>query len=158
MAHTLLSASLVIGLLASFGGPGAAPAKAATPYAKACNHYENRARFRPRGQGDFIAFLADSCSAARRSLVDGASGAAEAARFLDRVTDLFETVSAMNFARVYGDTTNPYAKPLATHGEFVPLARVTEVGEYLIAHRMGLINAFDAWAEVSPEKTLALGQ
>jgi len=135
--------------------PPATAADDRSSYAKACHHYENRARFRVRGTGDFIATLADSCVAARRSLGHGPTEAVAAVAFLDRVVELFDTVSRMNFERVYGETTNPFAKPLAAHGEFVPLGRVTETGEFLIAHRMGLISAYDSWRDVAGEVALA---
>ncbi|MEM9044915.1 MAG: hypothetical protein AAGC81_09470 [Pseudomonadota bacterium] len=117
-----------------------------------CNHYQNRARFLPRkGNIAFVTLLAEACSAAEFSLENGKEPERLAAEwFLSKVVLLRDTLVEMNMERVYGKTKNPWARPVTADGKnieahAVQLRRVNEWGEYLIAHRMGVFSAYDAW-------------
>lgn len=127
--------------------------KEASVVAKTCHYYENRARFRERGAGDFLVFLSNACEVARSAMRAGSEAAPAAAEFLTRLVAFRETIMAMNRERVFGRTSDPRAKPLQATGEFVPIGQVSETGEFLIAHRMGLLRAFDLWAARTPDVT-----
>ncbi|MEM7179030.1 MAG: hypothetical protein AAGD47_08525 [Pseudomonadota bacterium] len=127
-----------------------------------CNHYQNRARFLPReGEIEFVVLLADACTAAEVSLQSKNETERGAAReFLEKVVLLRDTIVDMNMRRVYGDTQNPWAKPLMAHrdgslGRSVQMARVGKWGEFLIAHRMGLFSAYDAWLDSGADFSIA---
>lgn len=141
-AATVLAAGLATD--ASSGGAGPADGPAA-----ACNHYENRARFRPRhGDRDFVTRLADSCPAALAAANGSDPGQREAAkRLLAGIAELHRIIVAMTVdrslaARLPG---NDFAS--GPGGSLVTLPRVTETGEFLIAHRIGVVSALDAWTE-----------
>ena len=119
-----------------------------------CNHYQNRARFLPRtGNIAFVTLLAEACSAAEHSLEHGTETEQVAAEwFLAKVVLLRDTIVEMNMERVYGKTKNPWARPMTADGKdneahTVQLRRVSEWGEFLIAHRMGLFSAYDAYLQ-----------
>lgn len=135
-------------------GLGLAPAEVAS----ACNYYDNRARFLPRrGRVGFIALLAEGCVAARRSLAEGGRAErAAAARFLDRIVRLRDVVIGINMSRVYGASFGPRSLPRTGNGHFVSLGGVSETGEYLIAHQLGLMQALENWRGRAPHFSLAL--
>lgn len=127
-----------------------------------CNHYENRARFLPRtGDIAFEVLIAEMCGAAETSLKSTNAVERQAAQdLLERVLELRDTIIDMNMHRVYGDQTSPFARPVIADGRANgprggAFARVSSVGEYLIAHRMGLFTAFDAWLDTGPQFSLA---
>lgn len=136
------------------------PASAAsdTLYDATCRTFENRARFRPRAETvDFIVLLAEACGAARRSMASGDHGdRALAEAFLNRLVLFRDTVIAINMERLFGRGAGPFDKPLISGGRQTVFAGVSETGEFLIAHRMGLLDAFDRWRETAPDFTLAL--
>ena len=127
--------------------------------AKTCDHYDNRARFKPRGAGASLeAVFADSCNAALRSLVVSLDTnpyeARRAADFLDRLHTLRTTIIAMNTERIFGPNPAPRAKPIspATYGVSTMVKRsqtVTAAGEYLIAREMGVWAAYRDWARTA---------
>lgn len=121
-----------------------------------CNHYDNRARFLPREEPvDYVVLLAEACRAAEASLDSDVYGERLAAEyFLKRVLRLRNTIIAMNMRRVFGDQTSPYAKPRTEQGEaaFKP---VSPAGEFLIAHRMGVFDAYDAWLDSGAQFSIA---
>lgn len=126
-------------------------------FAKSCNHYENRARFLPRAQPvDFVVLLAEACSAARISLDGTSTERMAAADFLSRLVALNTEITAINVARVFGPEAEPASKPMRRGGLLRPIGNVSATGEFLIAHRMGLLSAFDRWRETSPDFPLAL--
>lgn len=127
-----------------------------------CNHYQNRARFLSReGEVELVVLLADACTAAKTSLQSTSEAERKTARdFLEKVVLLRDTIVDMNMRRVYGDTQNPWAKPLKANrdgslGRSVQMARVGKWGEFLIAHRMGLFSAYDAWLDSGANFSLA---
>lgn len=127
-------------------------------FAKACNHYVNRARFKERtGHVEFVTTMADSCEQAIVSLSSG--GLTErrtAIVFLSRLLELRDTVIDMNMVRVFGETYTPYTRiTYGTSGRTESVRKVSESGEYLIAHRMGLLAAFEAWLDSDPAMALA---
>lgn len=124
---------------------------------KVCHHYENRARFMPRGADqDFIATLADGCQVALNSLNDRSTGQRrKAISFLMRLTKLRDTVIDMNMTRVFGKTYTAVTRiPNARNSRTGEVGHVTAYGEFLIAHRMGLIDAYNAWVDSEPSTTL----
>jgi hypothetical protein len=87
----------------------------------------------------FPAVLAGACRGALVELDAGPrSHRIAAARLLLRLTRLQETVSEMNADR-------------AARGA----APVTATGEYLIAHRIGVVSALDVWLDSAPGFSLA---
>ena len=131
----------------------AAEAQSAAPHAETCRHYVNRARFMPRtGPVDFVVALAEGCRAARGSLASGeAEERAAAARFLSALSRLRATVIAMNMEMLSGERR-------AAPGGQTRLRAVRSVsrsGEFLIAHRMGLLRDFDRWRALAPGFSLA---
>ncbi|MEM8792079.1 MAG: hypothetical protein AAGE80_10705 [Pseudomonadota bacterium] len=122
-----------------------------------CNHYENRARFLSReGEIAFVTLMAEACAAAEVSLgSDSASERKTARRFLHRVLELRDTIIDMNMERVYGETDNPFAKPKVAEGDASEFTRVTDTGEFLIAHRMGVMSAYQAWLDSGASFSIA---
>lgn len=110
-------------------------------YAETCAYYEARAKgarkYRP---GEFVAFLGDVCAAAQSSLDEGSPPQrARAAQLLTRLVKLRHTINQINDER----------------STSTRLSRVTPAGEFLIAHRMGLMVAFDAWLDSGADFSLA---
>ena len=122
-----------------------------------CNHYENRARFMSReGRIEFVVMLAEACVAAEKSLDSDVYGERLAAEyFLKRVLRLRNTVIDINMRRVYGSQTSPWARPITPDGQLEPVRRVSNAGEYLIAHRMGLFNAYQDWLDSGASFSIA---
>jgi len=138
----VLAFALAIGLL---GGSGISDHRDEewVRYSTACEFY--RARSGPTDTQEqqetleFSAFLAKDCAAAMVSLDTGTpmqSGRAEL--LLSRIALLRETVEAMN-----ADRAQARRHP------------VTPTGEFLIAHRMGLLIIFEAWLGTGVEVSLA---
>jgi len=126
--------------------------------AETCRHYANRARFLRRGGPvDFIVLLAEGCAAAERSLAAPDPRERAAARhLLDRLAALRATVIEMNMHLVYGEPGLRRTRSLSGSGWMGPIRSVSRSGEYLIAHRMGLIAAFETWRRQAPGFALAL--
>ncbi|MBY8975312.1 hypothetical protein KHP62_05815 [Rhodobacteraceae bacterium NNCM2] len=125
-----------------------------------CNHYQNRARFLSReGDIEFVVLLAEACSAAEKSLDSRREAERLAAMdFLEKVVALRDTLVDMNMRRVYGDTENPWAKPVFNDyhgGRTIEISRVGKWGEFLIAHRMGVFSAYDAWLDSGTDFSIA---
>jgi hypothetical protein len=115
----------------------------------ACAYYKQRA-----GSGAahtpvrLEAMLSDSCVVAMRSL----RGYSEeervaAAVYLTRIAELHQVVAEMNARR-------GTAGPAPGIGAEVP-GQVTPTGEFLIAHRIGVIRAFEAWLDTGADFSLA---
>ncbi|MEO0625146.1 MAG: hypothetical protein AAF183_23595 [Pseudomonadota bacterium] len=160
--HIRLSAVIAILLVAAVSGDGYAPplsSEARASYAKACTTYENRARFLQREERrSFIGVMADGCLAAQQSL-DAKSGGERmsAVAYLDRLVTFRDTVISINMDRLYGANASPFARPVSGTGTLRPLGEVSEAGEFLIAHRMGLLDAFDTWRAQAPAEAFAQG-
>lgn len=139
------STMLAAGLAADAAAGGAAPTEAQVA---ACNHYENRARFRPRhGERDFVTRLADSCHAALAATNGADPGQREAAeRLLAGIVELHGIIVAMTVERNLA--TRIPGTDAASGRSLVTLPRVTDTGEFLIAHRIGVVNALDGWTEI----------
>ena len=128
-------------------------------YARACATYANRARFLPRGENaDFTVMMADGCLAAQATLAEGsAAQRGAAARYLARLLELRDTVVAINMDRVYGRERTRVSRPRTASGQLLAFQSVSGAGEFLIAHRMGLIEAYRLWRARAPEFALAAG-
>jgi hypothetical protein len=142
-------------------------------FEETCNYYIARSgpirRGGPGGPGAFLNFLADACRAAQNSL-DSRSPKeqARAALLLSRITLLHETIDRMNAERTIRaaareaellNMRGPDGAELSENTRkmmrSVMLTRVTPAGEFLIAHRMGLMIAFQAWLDSGGNFTLA---
>ena len=117
----------------------------------ACEYYRRRGGSQPRREPvAFAGFLTEACTAARQSLEsDSPHQSAAALQLLRRIALLHQTIREMNAAR-----------ELAVEGKvgierMRSLTRVTPTGEFLIAHRLGLMSAFDAWLDTGAEFSLA---
>lgn len=109
--------------------------------AEACSYYEARAAA-ARGTGEFVLFLAEACARAEDLLESGTpEQRGRSALLLDRIAGLRRTVAQMNVARA---TENAYG--------YVP---VSPSGEFLIAHRMGVLLAFDDWLDTGVQFSVA---
>ena len=104
-------------------------------FAAACDYYESRAGAeRGAPAGEFTGFLAEACGRAEALLETGTpEQRAHSALLLHRITELRRTIAAMNVERA------------SVHAAgYVP---VSPSGEFLIAHRLGVFRAFDAWVD-----------
>ncbi len=119
-------------------------------FSQTCEHYRVRAGANPvlRGTaGDFVVFLAGACGAAEVSLDTGTDRQRDrAALLLSRIALLRKTVGLMNAER--------WGRGTAAERAAMP-SPVTPSGEFLIAHRMGLMTAFDAWLDSGVDFSLA---
>ena len=119
-------------------------------FSDACEHYRVRAGTgsAPRGgPGDFVVFLAGTCAAAEVSLDSGTRKQRKrAALLLSRIALLRETVGLMNAGR--------WERTAGADRAAMP-SPVTPSGEFLIAHRMGLMAAYDAWLDSGVDFSLA---
>jgi len=123
-------------------------------FSDACKYYQARSGPRRRaGSGEFVVFLADACVAAKVSLADGTpEQQARAALLLSRIAMLHETIDQINSER---DRRAVAEANASGRNGAILLSRVTPTGEFLIAHRMGLMIAFDAWLDSGAEFSLA---
>ena len=117
-------------------------------FADTCEHYQARAGPARHGAaGDFVVFLAGTCGAAEISLDTGTrKQRARAALLLSRIALLRETVGLMNAGR--------WERAAGADRAAMP-SPVTPSGEFLIAHRMGLMAAYDAWLDSGVDFSLA---
>lgn len=156
--------ALIFIAFASIAGAGDSPVLGLTPeqqvqVGKVCKHYDNRARFKARGaEQEFVVTLADGCQSAKRSMSTGTTEQRlTAIRFLTQLVVLRDTVIDMNMERVFGKTYSRYTRiPYANSGRTEAVRQVSALGEFLIAHRMGLIDAYNAWVDADPQKTVAM--
>lgn len=108
-------------------------------FAAACEQIRGAAGEPVPGGTGFRGRLAAACEAARSELDAGEpTRRIAAARLLVRIARLSETVGAMNAER-------------GARGG----ASVTDTGEFLIAHRLGVVNALDRWVHSGAELSLA---
>lgn len=118
-------------------------------FANACDYYHARAQAVPDERaGAFVGFLSEACVAAESLIATGTpEQRARSALLLSRIVLLRRTVADMNARRAAGaaDRTD-----LATG--YVP---VNPFGEFLIAHRLGVLLAFDAWVDTGAQFSLA---
>ena len=112
---------------------------------ESCEYYQTRAgSARHSATGKFAVFLAGICAAAEVALDSGTrKQQGRSALLLSRITLLRETVGLMNAERWARATGAAMPSP------------VTPSGEFLIAHRMGLMNAYDAWLDSGVDFSLA---
>ena len=117
--------------------------------AEACEYYAARAEGARGRQGEFVVFLSNACDAAEKLLDSGsAKQQARSALLLTRIALLHQTVAGMNTERQQALAAKPY---MPTTG-YVP---VTPSGEFLIAHRLGVLLAFDAWLDTGAQFSVA---
>ena len=148
----------VVGVVEAVGERYQTVARAAerAAFSETCEHYRARVRAGPARRamtGDFVVFLAGTCGAAEVSLETGTRNQkARAALLLSRIVLLRETVGRMNAERA----ARAAARANPSGGAGLPtLYRVTPSGEFLIAHRMGLMIAYDAWLDTGVDFSLA---
>ena len=111
-------------------------------YEKTCRHYQNRTAFEARGgQLSFPAVLADSCRAALEALERAPGDYAEARAYLVRLTELKGAVVELQL-RGYR-AARPTSQRLERYSRSI--ASISEAGEYLIARRIGVIEALNDW-------------
>ncbi|HUF88103.1 MAG TPA: hypothetical protein VMM59_12035 [Thermohalobaculum sp.] len=118
--------------------------------AEACTYYQARAAAaRQTRPGEFVVFLADTCSAAEALLEAGtAEQRQRSAVLLWRISELRRTVAQMDRARALRRAERGF-DGLPSH---LP---VSPSGEFLIAHRMGVMTAFDLWLETGVQFSIA---
>ena len=126
-------------------------------FLQTCDYYQTRngqaqaGPARRSATGEFVVFLADICAAAQASLDTGTGKQrARAAVLLSRIARLRETIGQMNsdrWARAAGAGAG-------VNGVAMP-SPVTPSGAFLIAHRLGLMTAFDAWLDSGVDFSLA---
>ncbi len=108
-------------------------------FSTACGEYHTTTGEMAEGAAAFGAQLAAACDAAWAQLDTGQRPRRiAAARLLARIARLQETVSAMNADR-------------SARGG----APVTGTGEFLIAHRLGVVNAVEQWLDTGAGISLA---
>jgi hypothetical protein len=117
----------------------------------ACQYYGRRSELEAgRRAVSFAGFLSKTCDEARMSLYAGARAESEAAKLLlTRIALLHQTVFEMNAARMAA------VADMTGDARMQALSRVTPSGEFLIAHRMGVMRAFDAWLDSGADFSLA---
>lgn len=132
-------------------------------YENACNHYVNRARFLPRDVSPkLVVTLADSCLPALAVLrvedPDVHRLYHEAAEnYLRHLLLLRDTVVDMNMERAFGKTYSRWTRMKSRRDDRTQaVPKVSEAGEYLIAYRMGLFDAYQAWLDTTPIVAFAL--
>lgn len=112
-------------------------------FEEACTYYEARAAAaRVTRPDEFVVFLAEACAVADVLLESGTpEQRGHSALLLARIADLRRTVARMNAARAMNGA-----------GIYVP---VSPSGEFLIAHRLGVLVAFDAWLDSGVQFSIA---
>lgn len=160
--------TVLFGPIAAFAGSAPKDAFRVVPQSvlETCWHYENRARFKPRDAfADFDVVLADSCGEALRDVyvrLDTTPYAQKRARhFLTQLGVMKELIITMNMERTFGADYGPRSFPSkhsiegfvahASHGR-----PISKTGEYLIAHRIGVVAAYRAWASATGFQSAAL--
>ena len=131
-----------------------------TAFSDTCRYYQARAKSARRASpGAFVVFLADTCAAAEYSLDNGTRSQKDrSALLLSRIMLLHETVARMNTERtisaaaqiaatlntsVASGNTASIAAPI----RFSMVNPVSPTGEFLIAHRLGVMIAHNAWLD-----------
>ena len=136
---------------------GQIPAEMRVKLGSICKHYVNRARFMARSpEQPFVVTLADACTAAQTSL-DSVSHDERLAAvgFLTQLRVFRDTVIDMNMTRVFGETYTPYTRmKYGNKARSESVRKVSGTGEYLIAYRMGLLKAYQAWLDTGPQMAL----
>lgn len=115
-------------------------------FAEACHYYEMRAAAaRQSRPGEFVVMLGDACSAADALIETGTpEQRRRSALLLWRISELRRTVDEMNGARAARASAGGNNGAYNFWTGFVP---VSPSGEFLIAHRLGVLRAFDAWLD-----------
>ena len=117
----------------------------------ACVYYSRRAELVAKRRAvSFAGFLSTTCDDARISLYARDQAESEAAKLLlTRIAHLHQTVFEMNAARMAA------VADMTGGARMQALSRVTQSGEFLIAHRMGVMLALDAWLDSRADFSLA---
>ncbi len=159
ITHCLTAGVLTAALLTGSDWPGPTVDDAErAAYSAACRTYDNRARFLSRqGPVDFVVLMAEGCVAAQHTLAEGRPADRRAARlYLARLLEFRDTIARINTERLYGKDATAFSRPKTEEGQMRPLGGVSKAGEFLIAHRMGLLAAFETWRARSDGFDLAL--
>ena len=119
-------------------------------FVEACRYYGMRAEaVSATRRGEFVVFLADACSVAEGLLETGTrEQRMHSALLLSRIALLRSVIADMNADRARSAADDP--RNIATG--YVP---VSPSGEFLIAHRLGVLLAFDAWLDTGVHFSVA---
>ena len=116
-------------------------------FAATCQHYVNRARFKPRsGRVEPVTVLAEACPAALRSLQEPGREASAAQAFLARLTAGHAVITGMNSDRFAQNIRGPGGASVKVQDFARSVGLVSATGEYLILRAEGVFDALDAWA------------
>jgi hypothetical protein len=108
-------------------------------YEKTCDHYAYRTEHRKESNElDYIADLAASCQIALVQVTTSESPSDRARRYLERLTLMRQTVTAINI--------NRFINARQSETPTVRFRPVSKTGEYLIARRIGAIAAYRNFA------------
>lgn len=139
--------------------PGFAIDSERVEFTEACNYYEMRAKSaRASRPGEFVVLLADACRKARVSLDSGTRRQrSRSAHLLSQIALLRHTIDQMNADRAISAITlgptglsTSVASGTANgvgRSRISMVNPVSPTGEFLIAHRMGLMLAYEAWLD-----------
>ena len=153
-----LAACLTASVAVAQETPGAPAADPGANAADVCRHFVNRARFKQRGdQAEFVVTLADGCLSAQLSAARGEPAERiAAAAFLSRLAEFRDVIIDMNMTRIFGSAYSPLDRIKGDLAGAGTPTGVSVTGEYLIAHRMGLISAMSKWLDTAPAVSMAL--
>jgi hypothetical protein len=129
-------------------------------FSGSCDYYQLRARSARRLRpGEFVVLLADACAAAQDALDTGTRTQRNRSEMLlSRIVTLRETIDRMNSERTISAAAQIAAR-LNTNVASGDTAKITApirlgmvnpvspTGEFLIAHRLGVMLAYDAWLD-----------
>lgn len=152
------SITLVLGMAGNLR-PGFAVDSERVDFAEACSYYGMRAKSARRSRPDeFVVFLADACIAAEIALDTGTrKQKSRSAQLLSQIVLLRETIDQINSDRANSaaafsanglNTNIASGFPSSAGRSRVTMVNpVSPTGEFLIAHRLGLMAAYDAWLD-----------
>ncbi len=155
--HAVVWFAFLIATGAAMASPRTSSFQFDPVFFKTCHHYENRAKFKPRHAGSALeVFLAEACRDALDSLTKRVDTSPyerkRATIFLAHLTELKSTVLTINRERLFGKNAGPRTQ-LQTDAripkKYAPIGPITRTGEYLIAREIGLLAAYDDWADVT---------
>ena len=116
-------------------------------FEKTCHYFQIRTeRLSQMSDRSWLPVLAESCAAALENIGRAPETVTDRV-YLERLNQLRKSVIAMNIDRLTSarDKTRPQFR-----------VTVTGSGEYLIAHYIGVFDAYETWAHVNGFETAAL--
>lgn len=145
-------------LCAGDASVGELPAEERASLAVACGHFVDRANAADGiGQPEFVVLLADGCLNAELSVAHAEGKERVAAiAFLARLRSLYDVTSELNTTRHFRRNSRQLTSAAeGDPGTGAGTSHVSPIGEYLIAHRLGLFAAYNAWLDTGPRMALA---